>query len=34
MKMLYYDRINISGGVDVNKTSLSKEFIVYPTGIF
>ena len=25
MKMLYYDRINISEEVDVNKTSESKE---------
>ena len=26
MKMLEYDRINISGGIDVNKTNLSKQF--------
>ena len=26
MKMLYYDRIDISEGVDVNKTSASKEW--------
>ena len=26
MKMLEYDRINISEGIDVNKTNLSKQF--------
>ena len=25
MKMLYYDRIDVSEGIDVNKTSRSKE---------
>ena len=25
MKMLYYDRIDVSEGTDVNKTSASKE---------
>ena len=25
MKMLYYDRIDVSEGIDVNKTSASKE---------
>ena len=25
LKMLYHDRINASGGIDVNKTSASKE---------
>ena len=26
--MLYYDKINVSEGIDVNKTSASKECIV------
>ena len=26
LKMLYFDRIDVSEGVDVNKTSASKEF--------
>ena len=26
INMLYYDRTDISGGIDVNKTSKSKEF--------
>ena len=25
MKMLYYDRVGVSGGIVVNKTSASKE---------
>ena len=29
MKMLYYDRIDVSEGIDVNKTSASKEFDDY-----
>ena len=29
--MLYYDRTNVSEGIDVNKTSESKEFV--STGI-
>ena len=28
--MLYYDRIDISEGIDVNKTSASKECDIYP----
>ena len=30
MKMLYYDEVVISEGIDVNKTSLSKECIICP----
>ena len=30
-KMLYYDRTDVSEGIDVNKTSASKEFV--STGI-
>ena len=26
LKMLYFDRIDVSEGIDVNKTSASKEF--------
>ena len=26
MKVLYYDRIDVSKGIDINKTSASKEF--------
>ena len=26
--MLYYDRIEVSEGIDVNETSASKEFII------
>ena len=26
MKMLYYDRIDVSEGIDVNKTSKPKEY--------
>ena len=25
IKMLYYDRIDVSEGIDINKTSISKE---------
>ena len=28
-KMLYFGRIGISGSIDVNKTSTSKERIIY-----
>ena len=28
MKLLYYNRIDFSGGIDVNKTSASKECII------
>ena len=27
--MLYYDRIDVSGGIDVNKTNSPKECIIY-----
>ena len=29
MKMLYFDKINVTEGIDVNKTSASKECDVY-----
>ena len=29
IKILYYDRINVSKGTDVNKTSASKECDIY-----
>ena len=29
MKLLYYDRIDVSQSIDVNKTSESKECIIY-----
>ena len=33
--MLYYDRIDFSEGVDVNKTSVSKKNVIFATiGIF
>ena len=32
--MLYYDRIDISGGIDVNKTNESKHFSICHIGIF
>ena len=32
--MLYYDRIDISQGIDVNKTSASKECKIYPYWYF
>ena len=28
VKMLYYDRIHISEGIDVNKTSASKDCVI------
>ena len=31
--MLYYDRIDISEGIDVNKTSASKEWMFVNIGI-
>ena len=31
--MLYFDRIDVSEGIDVNKTSASKEWIFVTTGI-
>ena len=31
--MIYYDRINVSEGIDVNKTSASKEVIFVTIGI-
>ena len=35
MKMLHYDRIDVSEGIDINKTSASKECDMYvTTGIF
>ena len=27
-KILYYDRIHVSGGIDVNDTTASKEYII------
>ena len=27
--MLYYDKIDVSEGIDVNKTSASKEYNIY-----
>ena len=32
--MLYYDRIDLSEGIDVSKSSKSKKFVVCTTGIF
>ena len=32
--MLYYDKIDISKGIDVNKTSASKSIIFVTIGIF
>ena len=32
--MLYFERINYSEGIDVNKTSKSKEVILLTIGIF
>ena len=33
--MIYYDRIDISEGIDANKRSASKEYILFvTTGIF
>ena len=29
--MLYYDRIEVSEGIDVNKTSASKECVMFVT---
>ena len=29
MKMLYYERIKVSEGTDVNETSASEEFVIY-----
>ena len=29
--MLYYDRIDVSEGIDVNKTSASKEYLMFFT---
>ena len=35
IKMLYYDRIDVSEGNDVNKTSGSKKSVIFVTiGIF
>ena len=35
IKMLYYDRIDVFEGIDINKTSASKECDMYATtGIF
>ena len=34
VKMLYFDRINVSEGTDVNKTSKSKEYDFFSIGIF
>ena len=34
IKILYYDRIDISEGNDVNKTSESKECGTCPVGVF
>ena len=34
MKMLYYDTIDISEGIDVKKTSTSKQCDVVTIGIF
>ena len=31
IKMLYYDRIDFSEGIDINKTSASKECDMYVT---
>ena len=33
MKMLHYDRIDISEGIDINKTSASKECDMYKNTI-
>ena len=33
MKMLHYDRIGISEGIDINKTSASKECDIYKNAI-
>ena len=27
--MLYYDQIDVSEGIDINKTSVFKEFIIF-----
>ena len=34
MKMLYYDRIDVSKRIDLNKSSESKESIFLTIGIF
>ena len=34
MKMIYYDRIDVSEGIDVNKTSDQKSVIIVTIGIF
>ena len=34
IKMLYYDRIEVSEGIDVNETSKSKECDIYPCCYF
>ena len=33
IKILYFDRIEVSEGIDVNKTSASKEWISLTIGI-
>ena len=33
IKILYFDRIEVSEGIDVNKTSASKEWICLTIGI-
>ena len=35
IKMLYYDRIDVFGGIYINKTSASKKIVIIAiTGIF
>ena len=35
IKMLYYDRIDVFGGIDINKTSASKKIVIIViTGVF
>ena len=34
VKMLYFDRINVSEGTDVNKTSKSKEYVFFSVLVF
>ena len=34
IKIIYYDRIDVSGGIDVNKTSESKECVISPEWYF
>ena len=34
IKIIYYDRIDVSGGIDVNKASESKECAISPEWYF